>query len=361
MMNGAIVGLGTISGTGHLPAYLQMKDVRIVAVADITPERLAFARSMIPGVRTYASHEALLAAETGLDFIDIATPPSEHALIAEAAAARGIHVLCEKPLTTSTALAQKLLTTAQARKVVIFPCHNYKHAPVIKAVREILDAGTIGEVTASTLATFRPTHAKGVTEWLTDWRRMRRYSGGGIAMDHGSHSFYLMFLFMGGFPTAVSAKAFTVDKQWDTEDNVAAALSFSRGFSNVFLTWTAGSRKVIYTVQGTKGSITIADDDFELATTANGIEKRVIVSAFNDASHTTWFTSLFEQFRGAIERKEYVSRDLEEAYVCCHLIERIYDSAADGCRELPVDTSFDFLRKKSEARVRPTGDAAVIG
>jgi len=155
----------------------------------------------------------------------------------------------------------------------------------------------------------------------------------------------LMFLFMGAYPTAVSAKAFTVDAKWDTEDNVSAALSFPKGFCNVFLTWTAGSRKVIYTIQGTQGSITISDDDFELATAA-GVEKRTIVSAFNDASHTSWFTSMFEAFRGAIERKDYVSRELEEAYMCVHLIERIYESAAVGCRELPVEASLEFLRTR---------------
>src|SRR5437762_9112746 len=88
-LRGAIVGLGTIAGTGHLPAYLKMKDVRIVAVADITPTRLAFARKMIPGVRTYATAGELLAAETELHFLDIATPPCDHLRIAEAAAARG--------------------------------------------------------------------------------------------------------------------------------------------------------------------------------------------------------------------------------------------------------------------------------
>ena len=150
MLSGAIVGLGYISGTGHLPAYLKMSDVRIVAVADITPARLDLARQMIPGVRTYASHEALLAAEKQLDFVDICTPPSEHAAIALAAAARGIHILCEKPLTTSTAAARQLLLAAARRKVVIYPCHNYKHAPVIKAVRAILDAGTLGDITACT-------------------------------------------------------------------------------------------------------------------------------------------------------------------------------------------------------------------
>src|SRR4051812_426183 len=115
MLNGAIVGLGTIAGTGHLPAYLKMQDVRIVAVADITPARLEFARRMIPEVRTYATAEELLAAEPDLHFVDIATPPCDHARIAEAAAARGLHVLCEKPLTTSTEEAQKLLLTAANR------------------------------------------------------------------------------------------------------------------------------------------------------------------------------------------------------------------------------------------------------
>src|SRR5262249_15901910 len=163
-----------------------------------------------------------------LDFIDIATPPCDHVEIAEAAAARGLHVLCEKPVATSTEEAQRLLLAAERHKVVIFPCHNYKHAPIIQDVRALLSSGAIGEVTTATLWTFRPTHARGVSEWLPDWRRMRRYSGGGIAMGHGSHSFYLMFLFMGGFPTAVAAKAFTVG-DWDTEDNVSAALSFENG------------------------------------------------------------------------------------------------------------------------------------
>ena len=82
MLNGAIVGLGYISGSGHLPAYLQMNDVRIVAVADITPARLELARERIPGVRTYASYRELLDAERDLDFVDIATPPCDHAEIA---------------------------------------------------------------------------------------------------------------------------------------------------------------------------------------------------------------------------------------------------------------------------------------
>ena len=90
---------------------------------------------------------------------------------------------------------------------MIYPCHNYKHAPVIKAVRGVIEAGRIGKVHLVTLQTFRNTHAKGVTGWRTDWRRERRYSGGGIAMDHGSHTFYLAFEWLRAYPTAITARA----------------------------------------------------------------------------------------------------------------------------------------------------------
>jgi hypothetical protein len=50
--------------------------------------------------------------------------------------------------------------------------------------------------------------------------------------------------------------------------------------------------------------------------------------------------------------------------MCCHLIERIYDSAADGCRELPVDGSFAFLsesgRRRAAATQRRAAGARVV-
>ena len=95
-----------------------------------------------------------------LDFVDIATPPSEHAEVAHAALDRGLHVLCEKPLATTTEDARAMLRHAVRAERVLYPCHNYKHAPVIKAVRAILDAGRIGKVHLVTLQTFRNTHAR---------------------------------------------------------------------------------------------------------------------------------------------------------------------------------------------------------
>jgi predicted dehydrogenase len=349
-LRGALVGFGFIGGHGHVPAYRMRGDVEIAAVADVCEARRALAREALPQARIYESADALLAAERRLDFLDVATPPCDHAAIAHRALDLGLHVLCEKPLTTGLADAASLLEHAVRARRVLFPCHNYKHAPVVKAIREIVQGGRIGRVRSVTLATYRNTHAKGVPEWNTHWRRHVRWSGGGIAMDHGSHSFYLTFDWMGGWPSAVTAKMTNLEPdRWDTEDTFSAVLTFPNGVAHAHLTWTAGVRKVIYTVQGERGAVTVDDDDLQLAVmrpragpdVAQGavrweVERRAIASDWMDASHTTWFNALFDQFLVAIAGGDFAGKEAQDAYRCIELITTAYRSAADSCRELPL-------------------------
>lgn len=356
-LRGAVIGYGFISGKGHIPAYLKRSqekgDVEIIAVADICEQRRNQAQEALPKARIYSDYRALLKAEAqNLDFVDISTPPCDHAEIAHEAFNHGLHVLCEKPLTTTLEEAAALLKHAREVKRVLFPCHNYKHAPVVTAIREIIESGKIGKVRSLTLNTYRNTHAKGVTEWKTHWRRQKKYSGGGIAMDHGSHTFYLTFDWMGSYPQAVTAKMSNLEpNQYDTEDNFSAVLTFPQGLAHAHLSWTAGVRKVIYTVQGELGAITVDDDDLQLATmektdgpdVAQGairwkVEKRSIASHWMDASHVSWFSSLFDQFKKAIEESDYVGKEAREAYLCIQLITAAYRSAQEGCRELPLQT-----------------------
>jgi predicted dehydrogenase len=340
MLKGAIAGFGFIAGKGHHPAYLLRSDVEIVAIADLCPARLQAAHAVAPKARLYADWRELLAKETALDFIDVATPPHAHAEIALAALERGVHVLCEKPLTRTLPEARALAEAARAHRRVVFPAHNYKHAPVVKFAQQIIQSGRIGAVRAVTLNTFRTTHAKGVAEWNPDWRRDKKLSGGGIAMDHGSHSFYLTFAWLGALPTHLTAKTLTLDRQWDTEDNLNAVLTFPNGFAHAFLTWTAGVRKVVYSLQGTDGALVIDDDDWELTTGKASVkplvEKGRIESDWMDASHTRWFNSLFDQFRAAMRSGDFVNRELREAVACIQIIETCYRSSAEGSRELPL-------------------------
>lgn len=344
ILRGAIIGFGFISENGHLPAYLARSDkFRIVAVADRCAARRERARLILPDARIYEDHESLLAGEAGkLDFVDITTPPASHAQIAHAAFEQGLHVLCEKPLATTTVDAAGMLDHARRARCVLFPGHNYKHAPVVRTVREILSSGRIGEVRLVTLDTFRTTHAKGVREWLPDWRRHKQYSGGGIAMDHGSHTFYLAFEWLKSYPTAITAKATRLSEQHDTEDNFSCTLTFPTGVAMAKLTWNAGFRKVIYTLHGERGAIKIEDDEIEVTVQSDKgplTEKHAVPSRWMDAGHAGWFQSLLADFLSAIENEVFVGDDARESLLCVQLIETAYSSARNGSAELSVDSN----------------------
>jgi predicted dehydrogenase len=117
----------------------------------------------------------------------------------------------------------------------------------------------------------------------------------------------------------------------------------------VHLTWTAGLRKVIYTVEGDKGAITMEDDELKIEMVdglhridgahdiANlDLENGLINSHWSDASHASWFNFLFDDFRAVIERGDFAGKDAQEALLCVQLINTAYQSAREGSRELTL-------------------------
>jgi predicted dehydrogenase len=344
VLRGAIVGYGFIAERGHLPAYARPGPTRfeIVAVAEACPARRERVRAMLPRTRVYAGHEELFDRERAeLDFVDICVPPSEHAGIARSALSRGLHVLCEKPLATNVEDAHTMTADARRARRVLFPSHNYKHAPVIRTVRRTLDAQLLGRVKLVTLQTFRNTHARGVGEWRPDWRREKIWAGGGVAMDHGSHAFYLAFDWLEGYPTAITAKMSTSGR-FDTEDNFTCTVTFPRGVATAHLSWTAGVRKVIYTIHAERGAIRVEDDEVEVALRSDAhdgsgplweLKKEKVASDWMDPSHAGWFRPLLEEFSTAIANQDFVSRETESSVRCVELISAAYASAGDGSRE----------------------------
>jgi|SoiMethySBSTD1v2_1073268.scaffolds.fasta_scaffold67872_6 myo-inositol 2-dehydrogenase / D-chiro-inositol 1-dehydrogenase len=358
-LRGAIIGYGFVASKGHIPGYLErnqtLDDVEIVALADVSVSRRTLAAAVLPEARVYCAYQDLLKEESAhLDFVDVATPPHDHAAIARAALSRGVHVLCEKPLTCTTEEARALLDHARQVQRVIFPCHNYKHAPMIKAIGEIICSGRIGRVRSVTLNTYRNTHAKGVKEWNSHWRRESRYSGGGIAMDHGSHSLYLTFDWLGSYPTSVTANMSNLAcGKYDTEDEFSAELDFPTGIARVYLTWTAGVRRVNYVIEGEHGVITMEDDALTIETHRNGhvpsvsekCEEKSIRSCWEDASHASWFNSLFDEFRKAIDDREFAGKDAQEALLCIETINTAYRSAREGSRKIMISSAMPELRR----------------
>jgi len=98
-----MIGLGGVSEL-HLEAYRTVSNIEVIAAAEPSAERLAQMQNL-HGFRPYASHTQMIEAED-LDIVCVLSPVSTHAEIVTDCARRGLHILCEKPLTTDIAQAK---------------------------------------------------------------------------------------------------------------------------------------------------------------------------------------------------------------------------------------------------------------
>jgi hypothetical protein len=332
-LRGGIVGFGYIAENGHAPAYRACASrFEIQAIAETCALRRPLAQRAFPAAKIYATCDEMLLAQR-LDFVDVCAPPSEHARVASAALAKGLHVLCEKPLALGTDQARAMTALASREKRVLYPAHSYRHAPVVRAVQSVIERGRIGAVNLVTMSTFRTGHAKGVREWHPDWRRDAQFAGGGVLMDHGPHTLYLAFDWLRSYPTRVSAWAESKSGV-GVDDEVSLAASFPTGRLRAHLTWNAGMRRVIYTLHGERGAMRVDDDELELVIRDRDglarVERSKLPSEWSNAGHGPWFEGVLSDFSRAIRVGDWVSRETEDSVRAMESIAGAYDSSRQG-------------------------------
>jgi predicted dehydrogenase len=312
---GALIGLGNVAVHGHLPGWQARRDCEIVAATDASPAREADCRTRLPAARWHDSVESLLAREA-LDFVDICTPPSSLATLIEAALARGLHVLCEKPLVGAPDELARLAGLARSAGVVLHTVHNWHHAPLVRATDAVIRAGHIGEVREVSWQTLRtqPAAAAGLA-----WRVDPAIAGGGVLTDHGWHVSYVIPRWVGEAPVAVSARLETRrHHRFAVEDTATVRLHFARATADVLLTWAADTRENRVRVTGTAGRLEIEGDT--LVVTAQGREeRRQCPPPLSDGSqHPDWFTAVADEFLARLDTAggRAPSPNLDEAAVC---------------------------------------------
>jgi len=120
-----------------------------------------------------------------IQVVDIATPNDSHAEIAIAAAEAGKHILCEKPLATSSEEAKRMLDAVRKAGVVNMVAFNYRRTPAIALARKLIEEGRIGKV-----LNFRGTYLQ---DWSADpsgplsWRFQKKIAGSGTLGDIATH------------------------------------------------------------------------------------------------------------------------------------------------------------------------------
>jgi 1,5-anhydro-D-fructose reductase (1,5-anhydro-D-mannitol-forming) len=175
------VGASTWASRYLVPAVQAVDGAEAVGIFSSSPERGERFAAAAGLDRSYASLEELLSDEA-VDAVYISTTNDLHAAQAIAAARAGKHVLCEKPLALTLADARAIRDACEEAGVVLATNHHLRAAPTIRAMRERVEAGEIGEIVAA-----RVFYARLLSEEFRGWRLSRPEAGAGVVLDVNVH------------------------------------------------------------------------------------------------------------------------------------------------------------------------------
>lgn len=141
-MKGVLIGAGFFAQF-QADAWKRMSGVELVAVADVAPGRAREFAGKYGIARAYESVEAMLDADQP-DFVDIATRPDTHLDLTRLAAERGIHVICQKPMSPSMADNIAMCEACEATGVRLLIHENWRWQPWYREAKRIIDPGALG-------------------------------------------------------------------------------------------------------------------------------------------------------------------------------------------------------------------------
>ena len=296
---GALLGLGAIARSGHLPAFQADPTVasrlQIVGIVDEAPS----APSSFQGIPLFSS-PAQLADLGPLDFVDICTPTSSHLGLSLWALAQGYHVLCEKPVAVNRAEAATLAAASLDAGRVVMPCHQYRFNPVWRRVKQWLDDGVIGRWYLAEFRVYRLAADPGVGNTTVPWRGRQSDGRGGVLLDHGTHLVYEL-LDVGGLPQSVRAwTGRLLHNGYDVEDTAQLLFSYPDRMATMFLTWAARRRETEIRFIGERGSITWSGGMLTLERDGH-IQSFDHTVDLDKASYAKWFAGLFHDFAAALD------------------------------------------------------------
>ena len=223
-------GQGALIGSVHRLAARMDGHFRLVAGAlSSTPERARASGAEIglDPTRTYDDWKRMAGREArrkdGVEAVAIVTPNHMHAAPAIEFLKRGIHVICDKPLTATMAEAKKLAAAAEKADALFILTHNYTGYPLVRQARAMIARGDIGQI--------RLVQVEYAQDWLThevhnkqaEWRSDPARAGiGGALGDIGTHAYNLAAFVAGMEPEALAADvtAFVPGRQLDDNANV---------------------------------------------------------------------------------------------------------------------------------------------
>ena len=242
-------GQGAFIGAVHRLAARMDDQYVLVAGALSSDRKRALASAAELGLaadRSYGSYEEMAKAEAkrpdGIEAVAIVTPNNMHGPVAKAFLKAGIHVICDKPLTTTVKEARDLVALAKKTGKIFAVTHNYTGYPMIRQARAMVAAGELGDI--------RVVQAEYAQDWLTErieatgqkqakWRTDPKQTGaGGAVGDIGTHAYNLACFVSGLALDSLCADLTSFVKGRKVDDN-----------DNILLRWKGGARGMLWASQ----------------------------------------------------------------------------------------------------------------
>ena len=262
-------GQGAFIGAVHRIAARLDDHYALVAGALSSEPKRAKASAAELGLdpeRSYGDFHAMAEAEAkrkdGIEAVSIVTPNHMHFPVAKAFLEAGIHVICDKPLVTSSKEAKALKALVDRTGLVFAVTYNYSGYPMVRQARAMVREGLLGDI--------RVVQAEYPQDWLTtrledtgqkqaDWRTDPKRSGaGGCVGDIGTHAYHLACFVSGLTLEKLSADLTTFVKGRKLDDNVHVLLRFQGGAKGML--WASqvapgNDNALRLRVYGTKGGL----------------------------------------------------------------------------------------------------------
>ncbi len=311
----AVIGGGGIAGA-HLRAYTAHAErCEIVGIADVV-EEVARARVAEFGGQAFSDGAAMLDALQP-DAVSICTPPKVHLPAVEAASARGIAVLCEKPPARNLAETEAIVATMRGKLLQFAFCHRF-HAP-LRAAQALIHSGKLGQL-AQIENRFGFRFARAGKSWFTE----ADMAGGGILIDTLVHSIDIFRALTGEEIESARAELSSA-LPIEVEDS-ASLLLRSRGgvLGTLNCSWVTPVSEAVVRIYGTEGQAVLDYDAaaglrYKLADDDDWTEQR-----FDEPDR---FVAQADHFLRCIENGEPPLVDGEDGLAVMRVIEAAYKSA----------------------------------
>jgi predicted dehydrogenase len=266
-----IIGCGDVTEVKSGPGFQEADNSSLVAVMRRNGDLAAdYARRHgVP--KWYDSAEALIR-DPEVDAVYIATPPHAHKEYTLMCAQAGKPIYVEKPMGMNYAECQEMLEACQSAGVPLFVAYYRRSLPRFLKVKELLDAGAIGDVRAVTMALFMPLPDE------LDWHYTPEVGGGGKFVDMGCHTLDFLDYVLGPIQS-VKGFAGNLGGHYPAEDVVTGAFEFESGVQAVGI-WSFTTFEMFDQAEiiGTKGKLSFSSFDAEpvVLTTNEGVTEFAI-------------------------------------------------------------------------------------